>query len=109
LFTPPVAPVCGANKGDPRNASFHKAAWLIELGETELIDLCPWIYSKLHTVDTFFFANPTFKAGKSLCLIQARACLLAMERRLAPSVKMPIPLTVDDKNNSISKSFPIHE
>jgi hypothetical protein len=26
LFTPPVAPVCGAGDGDPKNPSFHKPA-----------------------------------------------------------------------------------
>jgi hypothetical protein len=34
LFTPPVAPVCGAADGDPKNPSFHKPAWSIDLGET---------------------------------------------------------------------------
>jgi hypothetical protein len=34
LFTPPVAPVCGAEDGDPKNPSFHKPAWSIDLGET---------------------------------------------------------------------------
>jgi hypothetical protein len=108
LFTPPVAPVCGAADGDPKNPSFHKPAWSIKLGESELLDLCPWLYSELHRVDAAFVANPTFKARKKLCLIQARACLLALERRIAQAVKMLASVPVDDHNNLICESSPIH-
>jgi hypothetical protein len=31
LFTPPMTPVCGAADGDPKNHSFHKPAWSIDL------------------------------------------------------------------------------
>jgi hypothetical protein len=96
LFTPPVAPVCGAADGDPKNPSFHKPAWSIQLGESELLDLCPWLYSELHRVDASFVANPTFKVWKNLCLIQAHACLLALERRIAQAVKMLASVPVDD-------------
>jgi hypothetical protein len=109
LFTPPVAPVCGAADGDPKNPSFHKPAWSIQLGETELFDLCPWLYSELRRVDASFIANPTFKVRKELCLIQARACLLALERRIAQAVKMLASVPVDDNNNLICESCPIHE
>jgi hypothetical protein len=47
LFTPPMAPVCGAANGDPKNPSFQKPAWSINLGETELFELCPWLYAQL--------------------------------------------------------------
>ena len=87
LFTPPVAPVCGAADGDPKNPSFHKPAWSIQLGESALLDLCPWLYSELHRVDASFVANPTFKVRKNFCLIQARACLLALEQRIAQAVR----------------------
>jgi hypothetical protein len=97
---PPVAPVCGAGDGDPTNPSFHKPAWSIQLGESELLDLCPWLYSELHRVDASFVANPNFKFRKNLCLIQARACLLALERLAS--------VPVDDNNNLICESSPIH-
>jgi hypothetical protein len=105
---PPVAPVCGAANGDPKNPSFHKPAWSIQLGESELLDLCPWLYSELHRVDASFVANPTFKVRKNLCLIQARACLLALEWCTAQAVKMPASVPVDDNNNLICESSPIH-
>jgi hypothetical protein len=41
LFTPPVAPACGAADGDPKNPCFFTPAWSIELGQTKLVDLCP--------------------------------------------------------------------
>jgi hypothetical protein len=109
LFTPPVAPVCGAADGDPKNPSFHKPAWSIDLGESELFDLCPWLYAQLRIVDDAFALHPYFKVRKGLCLFQARACLLAMERQILQAVKMLASLPVDDKNNLISKSPPIHQ
>ncbi len=108
LFTPPVAPVCGAADGDPKNPSFHKPTWSIQLGESELLDLCPWLYSELHRVDASFVANPTFKVRKNFCLIQARACLLVLERRIAQATKMLASVPVDDNNNLICESSPIH-
>jgi hypothetical protein len=108
LFTPPVAPVCGAADGDPSNPSFHKPAWSIDLAETELYDLCPWLYAQLRNVDDAFVLYPSFKARKGLCFFQARACLLAMERRISQAVKMLASLPVDDKNYLISESPPIH-
>jgi hypothetical protein len=39
LFTPPVAPICGAADGDPKNPSFHKPTWSIDHAGTELFDL----------------------------------------------------------------------
>jgi hypothetical protein len=60
-------------------------------------------------VDSSFVANPTFKAWKHLCLIQAPACLLALERRIAQAFKMLASVLVDDDNNNlICKSSPIH-
>lgn len=106
LFTPPVAPVCGAADGDPRNPSFHKPTWSINLAETELYDLCPWLYAQLHIVDDAFSLYPSFKARKGLCLFQGRACLLAMERQISQAVKMLASLPVDNKNNLISESPP---
>lgn len=105
LNAPPAAPVYGAAK----NPSFHKPAWSIQLGETGLVDSCPWIYSELHWVDASFLANPTFKARKNLCLIQAQAWLLALERCIAQAVKMIASLPVEDKNNLICESAPIQE
>jgi hypothetical protein len=75
-FPPPVAPVFGAVKGDPKNPSFHKPAWLLKLEETRLVNSRPWTCAKLCGVNALsFLANPTFKARKSKCLMQAQACL----------------------------------
>jgi hypothetical protein len=104
----PIAPVCGAADGDPKNQSFRKPAWSIQLGESEVLDLCPWLYSELHRVDASFVANPTFKVRKNLCLTQARAYLLALERPIAQAVKMLASVLVDDNNNLIYESSPIH-
>jgi hypothetical protein len=109
LFTPPVAPVCGAADGDLKNPSFHKPVWSINLAETELYNLCPWLYTQLRIVDDAFVLYPSFKARKGLCLFQAQACLLAMERRISQAVKMLASRPVDDKNNLISESPPIHQ
>jgi hypothetical protein len=109
LFTPPVALICGAADGDPNNPSFHKPPWSIDLAKTELFDLYPWLYVQLRIVDDAFALHPSFKARKGLCLFQARACLLAMERRISQAVKMLASLPVDDQNNLISESPPIHQ
>ena len=109
LFTPPVAPVCGAADGDPKNPSFHKPAWCIELAPNELHDLCPWLYTQLQVVQDAFDLHPTFKARKVLCLFQASSCLLSMERRISQAVKMLASLPVDEKNNLNSECVSIHE
>jgi hypothetical protein len=101
LFAPPVAPVCGAADGDLKNPSFHKPTWSINLSKTELFDICPWLDTQLRIVDDAFALHPSSKARKSLCLFQAWACLLAMERRISQAVKMLASLPVDDKNNLI--------
>jgi hypothetical protein len=92
----------------PRIRLFHKPAWSIQLGESELLDLCPCLYSELHGVDASFVANPTFKVWKNLCIIQARVCLLALEPRIAQAVKMLASVPVDDNDNLICESSPIH-
>jgi hypothetical protein len=108
LFTPPVTPVCGAADDDPKNPSFHKPVWSIYLIKTELSDLCSWLYAQVRIVDDAFALHPSFKARKGLYLFQAWACLLAMEGRILQAVKMLASLPVDDKNNLISESLPIH-
>jgi hypothetical protein len=107
LFGPPVQPVCGAADGDPKHPELHKPGWCIDLLPGELDTLCPWLYSEIDKINTAFRAYPDHQKRIDMCLIQAKGCLLAFERRIGQAVLMLASLPLDEKNNLLTEQPPL--
>lgn len=107
LTSTPVQPVCGAADGDPNHPELHKPGWSVDLLSGELVSLCPWLYDEMEKVDSALLANPDHQKRVDMCLIQAKGCLMAFQRRIGQAVLMLASLPVDEKNNLLAEMSPM--